>query len=73
MSPFVNLWDSISEEAGTYQRCRLRCGATAVLLAEWLDHGDAREATLRVARPLEREPTAIGVGAHLLAVERRLA
>jgi hypothetical protein len=44
-----------------------------VLLAERLDHWDAREATLRVARLLEREPTAIGVGAHLLAVERRLA
>ena len=44
-----------------------------MLLAEGLDHGNACEATLRVARTLEREPTAIGVGAHLLAVERRLA
>jgi hypothetical protein len=72
VSPFLNLWDSISGEAGL-PTIRLRCGATAVLFADWLDHGDAREATLRVAHPLEREPTAIGVCAHLLAVERRLA
>jgi hypothetical protein len=32
---------------------------------------DRREAVLRVARMLEREPSVVGTSAHLLAVARR--
>jgi hypothetical protein len=54
------LWDSISGEAGLTNDVVYGVERPGWLLAERMDHGDARETTLRVARALEREPTAIG-------------